>query len=174
MHSFIEIVNRCAVFTIQNLNKINDETIEALQTSGSTSLVKTLQMVQLQKIIFAVGMFSIFEAYLQEGLDCTDGFGKAKKILEDVGKSDVKENFDNMVLAINVLKHGRGRSYDLLVAKSCSLPFKMKLPNEPYFLEGDVSEFSTLIQVDDAFIQLCGDTIYEVSVIIRNAFPDFY
>lgn len=82
MHSFTELVDRCATFTIKTLDEANAKTIEELQTSGATSLVKTLEMVQLQKVIFAVGMFSIFEADSQEGLNCSNGFGEAKKILE--------------------------------------------------------------------------------------------
>jgi hypothetical protein len=130
-------------------------------------------MIQLQKTIFAVGMFSIFEAYLQEGLNCTNGFDKAKKILDDENELDIKERFDNLILAINVLKHGRGHSYDTLVAKAKSLPFRIKLPNESFFFEGDVSEVSTLVQVDDSFVQLCGDTIREVSVVIKRVHKEF-
>jgi hypothetical protein len=168
MHSFTEYLDRCAAFTLENLSKVNMKTIQALETSGSTSLVITLQMIQLQKAIFAVGMFSNFEAYLQEGLNCTNGFDKAKKILDDENELEINERFENLILAINVLKHGRGRSYDTLVANAKSLPFKIKLPNESFFLEGDVSEVSTLVQVDDSFVQLCGDTIREVYLVLNR------
>ena len=173
MHSFTELVDRCATFTLETLREANERTIEALQTSGATSLVKTLQMIQLQKAILAVGMFSIFEANLQEGLSCSNGFGEAKKILDDEGKLDMKEHFDDLFLAINVLKHGRGRSYDALVAKAEVLPFRIKLPDEPFFFEGDVSEVSTLIEVDDAFVQHCGHVIRDVSEVIRRVRPEF-
>ena len=177
MHSFTELVDRCATFTLETLEEANGKTIEELQISSATSLVKTLQMVQLQKVIFAVGMFSIFEANLQEGLNCSNGFGEAKKILEDEGELDLKEQFENLFLAVNVLKHGRGRSYDVLVAKIDNLPFKIKLPNESFFLdgkvsEGDVSEISTLIEVDDAFVQLCGKVISDVSKSISRVQPE--
>ncbi|AHJ12961.1 hypothetical protein [Sulfurospirillum multivorans] len=173
MHSFTELVNRCAIFTLKTLSDTNERTIEALQTNGATSLVKTLQMIQLQKVILAVGMFSIFEANLQEGLDCTDGFGEAKKILDNEGKTDLKECFDNLILAINVLKHGRGRSYDTLIAKANTLPFRIKLPDEFFFSEGDVSEVSTLIEVNDMFVQHCGKVINDVSRAIRQIRPEF-
>ena len=67
----------------------------------------------------------------------------------------------------------KGRSYDALVANAKSLPFKIKLPNESFFCEGDVSEVSTLVQVDDAFVELCGDIIHEVTVIIQRAHSEF-
>lgn len=173
MHSFTELVDRCAAFTLNALREANDRTIEGLQTSGSTSLVKTLQMVQLQKAIFAVGMFSIFEANLQKGLSCSNGFSEAKKILEDEGEQELKECFDNLCLAVNVLKHGRGRSYDALVAKAKSLPFRIKLPDESFFFEGDVSEVPTLVEVNDTFVQHCGKVISDVSRVIRRVRPEF-
>ncbi|MDP2026565.1 hypothetical protein [Sulfuriferula sp.] len=173
MHSFTELVDRCAAFTLETLRKANERTIEALQTSGATAIVKTLQMIQLQKTILAVGMFSIFEASLQEGLSCSNGFDEAKKILDAEGELDMKEHFDDLFLAVNVLKHGCGRSYDALVAKAEALPFKIKLPDESFFFEGDVSEVSTLIEVDDAFVQRCGDVIRDVSEVIRRVRPEF-
>ena len=174
MHSFTDLVDRCAVFTIDNLNKVNEKTIKELRTSGATSLVKTLQMIRLQKTIFSVGMFSIFESILQEGLSCINGFDEAKKILDEEGEVDIKTRFNNLILAINVLKHGRGHSYDALVVNAKSLPFKIKLPEETFFFEGDVSEVSTLIQVDDAFVELCGDIIREVTVVIRRVRSEFF
>ena len=173
MHSFTELVDRCATFTLGTLREANERTIEALRTSGATWLVKTLQMIQLQKAILAVGMFSLFEASLQEGLSCSDGFSEAKKILDDKGELNMKERFDDLFLAVNVLKHGRGRSYDALVAKAETLPFRIKLPDESFFFEGDVSEVSTLIEVDDAFVQLCGDVINDVCGVIRRVRPEF-
>lgn len=173
MHRFTELVDRCATFTFETLMAANERTISELQTSGATSLVKTLQMVQLQKAIFAVGMFSIFEANLQEGLGCSNGFCQAKKILNDEGKLDLKERFEDLFRAINVLKHGRGQSYDALVMKADTLPFRIKLPDESFFFEGDVCEISTLIEVDDAFVQLCGTAINEVSEVISRVRPEF-
>lgn len=173
MHSFTELVDRCVTFTLKTLGDANERAIEALKTSGSTSLVKTLQMIQLQKAILAVGMFSIFEANLQDGLGCSNGFDEAKKILGDEGELDTKERLDDLYLAINVLKHGRGRSYDALVVKAEMLPFRVKLPDESFFLEGDVSEVSTLIEVDDAFVQYCGNVISDVSEVIRRVCPGF-
>jgi len=167
MHSFSELADRCTSFTLSALREANDKTIDALQTSGATSLVKTLQMIQLQKAVFAVGMFSIFEADLQTSLGCRNGFKKAKQILESKGKANLKERFEDLYFAINALKHGRGGSYDALVAKAEQLPFRVKMPTESFFFEGDVSEVDTLIEVNDAFVQLCGDMISEVSQAIQ-------
>ncbi len=173
MHSFTELVDRCTTFTLKTLREANEITIEVLQASDANSLVKTLQMIQLQKAILAVGMFSIFEASLQKGLGCSNGFNEAKNILDDEGELAMKEHFDDLILAVNVLKHGSGRSYDTLVVKAESLPFRIKLPDESFFFEGDVSEVSTLIEVNDTFVQHCGNVIRDVSEVIRRVHPEF-
>lgn len=174
MHSFDELAYRCATFTLASLQDVNERTVEALQTSAATSLVKTLQMIQLQKVILAVGMFSIFEASLQDRLNCSDGFREAGAILDQLGENELKEKFSDLAAAINVLKHGRGRSYDALVAKAPTLPFRVKMPDEDFFFEGDVSEVSTLVEVDDEFVQRCGNVIGQVSQALRRARRDFF
>lgn len=167
MHEFNELVQRSTAFSLGALDEAQQRTVDALQTSAATTLVKTLQMVQLQKAISAVGMFSTFDAILQDQLQCKDGFKEAGKILENQDEIELKEIFSNLQLAINVLKHGKGRSYNELVEKAGALPFRVKLPEESFFNEGDVSEISTLVEVDDAFVLLCAEIINKVSVAIR-------
>ncbi|HEJ2271671.1 TPA: hypothetical protein ACXNIK_005936 [Pseudomonas aeruginosa] len=169
MHDFDELAARCAEFTIQSLSDLTDRTTQALTESGSTSLVKTLQMINLQKSILAVGMFSVFEAYLQDRLNCKDGFLAVREKLDQAGALTLKENFLDIASAINVLKHGRGRSYNHLIENSERLPFRVKYTGEDYFEEGDVSEVLSLIDVNDDFIRLCGDTIREVSEFLRTS-----
>jgi hypothetical protein len=171
MHSFAELVWRCTSFTLNALRQVNEKTIEALQTSSARPLVKTLQMIELQKAISAVGMFSLFEAMLQDGLECRDGLREAKQILKRNGEIALKERFDDLQLAINVLKHGRGDSYDALTAKADRLPFKIKQVGEAFFFEGDVSEVATLIQVDDNFLLNCAEVIRQVSEAVQKARP---
>lgn len=172
MHAFPELIDRCAAFTLQALEEAQARTIEALETSGATTLVKTLQMVQLQKVVSAVGMFSIFDALLQDRLECADGFKEADAILDSAGAGDLREHFGLLKLAINVLKHGEGRSYKDLIEKP-TLPFKIKKPDENFFNEGDVSEVQTLIEVHDAFVIDCATTIRDVTEVIQKARPDF-
>lgn len=169
MHSFAELTEWCATISLQGLTNANDKTVEALQRSGATSLVKALQMVRLQKVVLAIGIFSLFEAILQDRLQCGDGFQEATNILDREGELVLKERFADHRLAINVLKHGRGRSYDSLVAKAARLPFRVKLPGQEFFFEGDVSEVSTLIDVDDAFVLSCVEVVGKVSEVVNRA-----
>ncbi len=165
MHEFTELVDGCITFTIKSLDEINEKTLDALETSANTGLVKTVQMIQLQKVILSVGIFSIFEAWLQKKLHCENGFKTAKEILEKKDKQ-LYEKFNQFYLAINVLKHGKGKSYNDLVSMADELSFTLKMPGQFFFDEGNVSEVSTLIQVDDEFVLNCADIVRQVSKVI--------
>jgi len=168
MHPFSELVQHSTAFTLKALEVAQKTVVEELQHSASTPLVKALQMVSLQKAISSVGMFSMFDAILQEKLGCATGFRQVETLLEEKGEIDLKDRFTNIQLAINVLKHGQGRSYEALVKKSDSLPFRIKLPGESFLDEGDVAEVSNLIMVDDAFVSLCAEVIHDVSLAIKS------
>ncbi len=166
MHAFSDLVQRSTAFSLNALAVAQNSVIEGLQASAATPLVKVAQMIQLQKAISAVGMFSMFDAILQVRLKCSDGFKGAAALLEAKAEIPLKERFADLQLAINVLKHGKGRSYDAQVQKAGALPFRVKLPGEAFFNEGDVAEVSTLVEVDDAFVLLCAEVIHDVSVSI--------
>lgn len=175
MHSFSELIYRCSVFTLSTLKEVEDKTIDSLQISASTSLVKTLQMVRLDKVIFAVGIFSIFEALLQDRLNCNNGFSSAKSILKQSGETLLWEQFSDLERAVNALKHGEGGSYNSLVAKSGgTLSSQVKQHSDNFFNEGDVSEVATLVDVDDKFIDHCVDVIIKVSKVIEDNRPDVF
>jgi hypothetical protein len=174
MHFFTQLVEWCAAFNLKTLAEVSDRAVEALQTSGATSHVQALQMVRLQKAILAVGILSLFEAALQDGLDCSDGFREAAEILDREGETVLKERLGDLQLAMNVLKHGRGRSYDALVAKAAALPFRIRLPGERFFYEGDVSEVGMLVDVDDIFVSRCAEVMREVSAVMKRARPESF
>ena len=170
MYHFVELINRSTTFSLAALKEANERTSKGLTASnGATAYVRNLQMLRLHKIIVAVGMFSIFEANLQSEMG-GDGFAKAESILDSLGKVDLKKLMRDLRDAINVLKHGRGRSYDRLVGVAPGLSFRIKLPGENFFFEGDVSEVDTLIDVDDAFVQGCASLISDVSMLVSSEF----
>jgi hypothetical protein len=133
MHTFPELIGYCTAFALKALTEAETTAMEALQTGGGTKPVRAIQMAQLQRTVSAVGMFSIFDAMLQDCLQCTDGFKRAGELLESAGESALKERFDVLHLAVNVLKHGSGRSYDELLARADVLPFRLKRRNEVFF-----------------------------------------
>jgi hypothetical protein len=172
MHQYSDLVGRSVGFTLSVLGEEHARTCDALQTSGATRLVKNLRMIQVKKAAMAVGVLSIFESVVQERISCRNGFEEVRKCLDVAGEEALSVRFDMFVSAINVLKHGRGRSYDELVSAGDSVPFRMKHPHEDFFLEGDVSEVDVLIDVDDEFVLECVKIIFYVSEVIRKVGPD--
>ncbi|TAG46070.1 MAG: hypothetical protein EAZ30_13515 [Betaproteobacteria bacterium] len=174
MHPFSELVYHGAHLTLRSLSETQTSVHAELEHSGATRLVKALQMIELQRAILAVGIFSMFEAYLQGALECENGFAEARTCLRKAGEDSLLERFNDVYLAINALKHGRGKSYDQLVAKASALPFWVKPNPDKFFHEGDVSEVAALIRVDDEFVMLCCNVIHDVSESIRRHTDRFF
>jgi len=171
MHSFDDLVDRSIIFSLRNLDGLEAEILNELQTSGATHLVKNLQMITMQRVILTVGIFSIFEAHLQDKLECADGFIEARKLLKSADELDLEARFGQFIAAVNVLKHGRGRSYKALRSQIDSLPFRLKEPDEDFFSEGDVSEISTLVEVDSAFVENCACLMRNVASVVQRIQP---
>ncbi|WP_175916995.1 hypothetical protein [Burkholderia sp. BCC1638] len=123
MHSYAELALRNTEFILSMLEEVSKAATAALQTSAATTHIKTLQAVQLERAIHVVGVFSIFEARLQDGLAVADGFKEAKAIISQAGMTDLNERFEDLYFAINVLKHGRGKSYSPSARKLASFRF---------------------------------------------------
>ena len=169
MRGLSKIVSRCTHFTLSALKKATDDVVAQLETTARTPLIGFLPVIRAQKAIFAVGMFSMFEAELQDVLNCNDGFAEASMLLKNDSLDALNIRFLDFRKAVNVLKHGRGSSYDELVRRAKELPFRGKLPHETFFSEGDLSEVDTLIEVDDDFIRNCARVIKDVfCVAIRS------
>ena len=151
MHEFSKLIVDCTNFTLKEIERVETKIIKELENGAKTSSVKGLQMLQLQRAIFAVGIFSMFDAEMQDQLSCKDGFSEVSNILNKGIDKNLSNQFRYYRLAINVLKHGNGRSYNELLKDFQDLPFKIKQPGEFFFFEGDVSEINTLIEVDSAF-----------------------
>jgi hypothetical protein len=168
MHAFdTDLLPMCVEFTLSHSRSVQDKVIEELQTSSRTPLVKALQMLRLQRAIFATGMFSLFEFVLQSQTGWDQPFTRLKEYLDQSGHTELAETFNDYQSAINVLKHGTGRSYRQLLAKASRLEFKIKPEGEPFFYEGDVSEISVLIDVDENFVRRCAALIQQVSSVVK-------
>lgn len=172
MHHFSEIASWCLAYNLKTLNELEEQTIEALQESGATNLVRTLQMIDMQKSIIAVGLFSIFEARLQSDLACSHGFSTAKEMIKNANEIELLESFTTLELAINALKHGRGRSYNTLIqGVKTEKVIKVKVESQEYFHEGDVAETNTLVKVDNAFLNHLIDVIQKVNEVVLRVNP---
>lgn len=110
----------------------------------------------------------MFNAISQDQLPSRIGFEGAKNIIKEKQNVELYDRFDEFIRAINVLKHGEGRSYDALMSKSELLPFGIKLREENFFDEGDFSEIVALIEVNDNFVLNRANLNEKVSNEIRN------
>ena len=170
MHPFSELATRCTALTHGLMEEKRADVTAALRVSGATTLVKALQAIELQGSIFAVGMIAMFDAALQDALECKDGFQEALAIISQAEDQELFTRFRYVQLAANVLKHGRGRSHNELLAIRHQLPFRVRGEDE-FFEEGDVSELATLVKVDDAFIRYCSETIDLVAALVKERRP---
>jgi hypothetical protein len=165
--SDIQLLRRCADFTLSHLRQAEERVIEELQTSAATSLVMALRVFRLQRAVLAIGMFSLFESLLQDGMSWKDPFKRLPGCLKARDGPDLSQTFEDYRDAINVLKHGKGKSYKRLMPRANELEFKVRLPDEDFFEEGDVSEVQTLVDVDDRFVRRCAEVIEEITSFIR-------
>lgn len=170
MHPFSELATRCAALTDGLLEENRACVLADLEKGGATVLVRALQAIELQGAIVAVGMVAMFDAAIQDALQCRDGFQEALKIIKQSGDHQLLTRFRDLQLAVNVLKHGKGRSHDELLDRRNDLSFRVRAENE-FFEEGDVSELATLVKVDNEFLRYCSETIDLVAELIKRERP---
>lgn len=116
------------------------------EQGGQTVFVNGLRHATVQIEVAAVGVFSLFEARMAHKISDRK-FAKAlKSYLSELGQQQLAVDFWQYYLAVNVLKHGSGSSYDEL-CNTPNLPFSVKPPGEAFFEEGEVAESEGLIDV---------------------------
>ena len=168
MHEFSELAWRSIGFVMTKLDELEAQVLKELESSGANVHVKNLQAINMQRVINAVGAFTIFEAHLQDqfvwkyNVETKYAFDEARKRLIAKNQIELENRFGALMDAINVLKHGKGNSYDKLLLRD-NLPFRIKQANENFFDEGEVAEIQTLIQVDSNFVVYCLQVINAVS-----------
>jgi hypothetical protein len=135
-----------------------DATLDRLRADGSSNVVNTSRRSSMQLVMTAVGGFSMLEGILEQSMGWPKPFQELEQRLRDAGYVETSDRFNTFRLAINVLKHGSGESYDRL-RKRNDLPFRIKLPGENFFDEGDISEIPGLVLVDMQFVHACAIAI---------------
>ena len=173
MQNFIQIISESTESNIENFNRVEELTRKELENLGSTRLVLTLQKMQWERSVFAIGMFWLFEAVVQKELKIEKGsaFKELKQKLKSHHKIELLESFEDFYYAVNVLKHGKGMSYAKLLEKQGNLPFEITPAGSTFRNEGDVSEIETLVCVDNNFLEKflavickCYDELFRISL----------
>lgn len=143
-----------------------DETIAHLSESGSSEVINACRRATMNLVMVAVGGFSMLEGVLEQTRGWQHPYQELEHNLREKGNVALAQTFNNYRLAINVLKHGYGKSYERLLTQA-GLPFRVKLPNEAFFDEGDVGEIPGLVLVDFAFVQSCAAVIEDAFTTLR-------
>lgn len=138
----IELLARCAEFSLEHIHGVEKQIHKQLETSGATRLVMALRLCRLQRAVVAVGMFSIFEALLQASMIWKDTFSELDMYLREHGEAVLADRIADYYKAINSLKHGLGASHSKLLNRP-DLEFEVGAGGD-FFFEGDVSEVGCL------------------------------
>jgi|TARA_A100001518_G_C1191972_1_gene37357 hypothetical protein len=165
LHRFTYLVEGCVAFMGSRIEQTRSEIEGQMQDKATSVHIKNLQSLSLQYAVTAVGIFSIFDAEMQRELSVDDGFRGVRDLLKEEDLTDLAKRFELFALAVNVLKHGSGRSYERLCKEGGDLPFKVRLQEDDFFTEGDCSEIDTLVLADLKFVQDCAHIVHEVSEI---------
>ncbi len=83
METDIQLLSRCADFTLSRTREAEDAVIAELETRAATSLVMALRVFRLQRAVLAVGMFSLFESLLQHGMGWREPFATLPSFLKE-------------------------------------------------------------------------------------------
>ncbi|WP_294195845.1 hypothetical protein [uncultured Sphingomonas sp.] len=164
-----DLIARAVNFSLAHASQVQGEIEARLQTGAATPDVNALRMLTMQSTILAIGAVQAFEGLLQQKRGWKDAFAELDKCLRKFGRVELANRFVDFRLAINVLKHGAGRSYDQLEAKRDSLPFVVKPKGERFFSEGNVSEGIRLVDANHVFVSQCAEIINEIVEALRSA-----
>src|SRR5688500_11775153 len=116
-----DFISRATEFALGYAATVENEIVDRLQTHAETPSVNALRMLTMLRAILAIGSFSVLEAVLQQSKGWENPFGELDKRLRTNGLDALADRFAEHRNAINVLKHGRGRSYEALVKRGPAL-----------------------------------------------------
>lgn len=148
------------------------EITELIETQGGqTVLCNALRHCTVELEVLAVGVFSLFESRNEERLSKEKRFENLSNKIRESGEVELGDRLWQFYLAVNVLKHGRGPSYNKLVEMH-GLPFEVKMPGLAFFDEGDISEPEGLINVTGTgFFADLIDTLQRANQFLDEADP---
>jgi len=152
--------------TASSFRRESDDVMYLLKDDGSSAVVDAARMTQMRLVMIAVGGFSMLEGTLEQTREWTAPFRELDQQLRARGLNSVADDFMTYRLAINVLKHGYGDSYEQLLRRD-NVPFRVKPCDENFFEEGDIGEIPGLVLVDDDFVHSCARVIEEALTALR-------
>src|SRR3954464_11287459 len=101
--SNIRLLSRCADFTLAQAAEVQSKVLKELKQSGATRHAMTLRLIRLQRSVLAIGMFSLFESFLQDAMGWREPFVEIPRYLREHDRPDLSQHFKDYRDAINVL-----------------------------------------------------------------------
>ena len=166
--SFPELIFTALEGAVDEAQAMETCCIEELEESAATRFINGIRLARVQNICMVVSAFGILEAEIQR----VKGYGKPfSELINEFRTGDNKDLADRIeifVKAINTLKHGYGKSHDYLLRYREDLSFDVKERFEDFFLEGDISEVPTLIDITSQFLNGFLESMKEITRAIDD------
>lgn len=172
-HSSWQLIVSTMQTTVALFRRERDKTIALLENDGSSRIVNFARSDQMRMVMVAVGGFSMLEGILEQTRGWSSPFKRLDQELRAKGHISIADEFLDFRLAVNVLKHGSGDSYKRLLIRE-NLPFRVKMDDEHFFNEGDVSEIPSLVLVDDDFVYSCAVLIEKCMIALGSFHLDVF
>ena len=128
---------------------------QQLTESASTHLLVGVDVCLCECAASAVGCVSLYESRLKKTFGWAVPFKELQEWLSQNNQSALALEVELLVMAINVLKHGEGRSLSTLQNFAGKLPFDLHLGDGEF----DVCFQPELISVGPDFVEYCADLI---------------
>ena len=141
-----------------------------LETSSATRLLTAIDLCHTHLAINIVGIFSLYESRLQSTYNWSKPFDEVQKCHRMHGSPNQAEEFENLRLAVKVLKHGAGSSLATLLTRADRLPFKVGNKKRDLYEEGECCPASDLILVTPEMLELYCNAIEKSWSITQSRF----
>lgn len=168
----IQTVTTAARATAYQVSRALEEIFAALETSGATHLLSSIDVCNSQVALSLVGVFSVYESRLQTAVGADKPIDDLIKRLEIAGHVADALAVDEYRLAVNVLKHGVGASHKKLLLRRTRLPFQVQAYAGELAVEGDVCPPSDLVIVSAEHLEQCCDLIERTWDFVRLVIPN--
>lgn len=165
-HSSWQLIVATMQSTAASFRRDADDALSRVENDSSSDIVNVARSAQMQMVMIAIGGFSMLEGILEQTRGWASPFKELDQKLRAEGLTSIADEFTTYRLAINVLKHGYGNSYEQLLRRD-NVPFRVKARDEYFFEEGDLGEIPGLVLVDHNFLLSCSHVIDKALTALR-------
>jgi hypothetical protein len=141
-------------------------TFDALNTSGATRHLVTIDLCNTRLATTIIGIISLFESRLQSRYGWKEPWKELVTLLEAVGELRLAQELADLREAVNVLKHGAGRALKTLLVRSHTLPATIQAFHGELVEEGDCTPPHDLVLATSELLEHCCDVLEKAAAVI--------